>query len=38
MSPFAYPFVLRAFVQERRSWPLFTAIAPLTLWLTWSAP
>lgn len=38
MSPFAYPFASSAFAQEGRSWSLFAAIAPLTLWLTWSAP
>lgn len=38
MSPFAHPFASSAFAQERRSWPQFVAITPLTLWLTWSAP
>lgn len=38
MSPLAYPFVSTLLLQDRRSRLLFVAAAPLTLWLTWSAP
>lgn len=38
MSPFAYPFGSRLLLEDRRSRRLFVAAAPMTLWLTWSAP